>query len=66
MMRGNHGDDVDTFAQEAMNLWTPFLISVLEAPIAWAQDENTNKGLVTLKIQVIRVCTVNILEVRPC
>ncbi|KAI5847418.1 armadillo-type protein, partial [Tricharina praecox] len=54
MMRGNHGDEVDTFAQEAMNLWMPFLTSVLETPIAWSQDGNANRGLVSLKIQAIR------------
>jgi len=63
-MRGNHGGDVDTFAQEAMNLWIPFLTSVIEAPIAWAQDEDRNKGLVTLKIQAIRVCIANSQEIR--
>lgn len=63
MMRGNHGDEVDTFAQEAMNLWMPFLTSVLETPIAWSQDGNANRGLVSLKIQAIRVCAVNSLEV---
>jgi hypothetical protein len=55
MMRGNHGDDIETFAQEAWNLWVSFMIGVLEAPLISTTDQ-PSKGLVTLKIQVIRVC----------
>ncbi|KAA8901428.1 armadillo-type protein [Sphaerosporella brunnea] len=53
MMRGSHGDAIDAFAREAWTLWMPFMIGALEAPIASASDE-VSKGLVTLKIQVIR------------
>jgi hypothetical protein len=57
MMRGNHGGDIETFAQEAWSLWAPFMIGVLEASMVGASEE-VSKGLVTLKIQAIRVCSI--------
>lgn len=56
MMRGSHGKDVSAFAREALNLWAPFMAGVLEAPLPSTMEESS-RGLVTLKIQVIRVYT---------
>ncbi|KAF8241684.1 ARM repeat-containing protein [Wilcoxina mikolae CBS 423.85] len=53
MMRGNHGEDINAFAQEVLNLWAPFMANVLEAQLPPTTEESS-KGLVTLKIQVIR------------
>jgi hypothetical protein len=64
MMRGNHAEDINTFAQEALNLWAPFMASVLEAQLPPIMEE-TSKGLVTLKIQVIRVCVIKALYTLP-
>lgn len=58
MMRGAHGADVDVFATGAINLWMPFLISVIEAPLPPADNQN-NKGMITLKIQSTRVCSMD-------
>ncbi|KAI5813349.1 armadillo-type protein [Pyronema omphalodes] len=53
MMRGSHGTEIETFAQEAFHLWASFMTSVLDAVLSSTSDENA-RGLVTLKIQVIR------------
>lgn len=53
MLAGGHEDEVSAFAQEALNLWVPFIIQVLEAPLP--ANEEDIKGLMTLKVQSIKV-----------
>lgn len=53
MLAGGHEDEVSAFAQQALDLWVPFIIQVLEAPLP--VDEEGVKGLMTLKVQSIKV-----------
>lgn len=53
MLSGGHEDEVSAFAQQALDLWVPFIIQVLEAPLP--ADEEGIKGLMTLKVQSIKV-----------
>lgn len=59
MMRGNHGGDIDAFAQEVISLWVPFMTSAIEAPFPPNTDPDS-RGLVSLKIQVFK----SIMQIR--
>jgi hypothetical protein len=59
MMKGSYLSEINAFAQEAFNLWVPFVTRIIEMPLPPSTDEST-KGLVTLKIQAVRVCCLHV------
>lgn len=67
VMEGEHKSEVKAFAGEIMNQWAPFFIEVMKSklPTPPTEDEEnddtenaeTYKGLVALKLQVVKVCS---------
>lgn len=54
MMKGDHENEVTQFASTAVHLWINFAAFVIEAPL-FAEGNDATKGLLTLKIQILRV-----------
>lgn len=54
MVKVDHKEAVTGFAQESLDIWVPFFLSVLDKTLPERADESFN-GCVTLKVQVLRV-----------
>ena len=65
MMKSDYEHDVRTFLSEALAAWVPFFVKIVDIPLLQTDEEHF-QGLVTLKIQVIRVCKsfVNFFEIQ--
>ena len=61
MVKSDYEHDVKTFLSDALAAWVPFFVKVLELQLLQA-DEQTFQGLVTLKIQIIRVNRIEVLN----
>lgn len=54
MMKSDYEHDVRSFLSDALAAWVPFFVKVVDIPLLQT-TEQLFQGLVTLKIQVIRV-----------
>lgn len=54
MVKSDYEHDVRAFLSDALAVWVPFFVEILDVPLLQA-NEQLLQGLVTLKIQVIRV-----------
>jgi hypothetical protein len=61
MVMGNHGAAVKAFLDESMKAWMPFFMETLKEPLTqagqsgWDQNDTHLRGLVALKVQVVKV-----------
>lgn len=66
MVMGDHGAAVKAFLDDSMKSWMPFFMEILNAPlpisdssaVAIDQTETNLRGLVALKVQVVKVCLI--------
>jgi len=54
MMKSDYEQDVRSFLSDALAAWVPFFVRVVDIPLLQSPEQQF-QGLVTLKIQVIRV-----------
>jgi hypothetical protein len=60
MVMGDHGAAVKAFLDESMKTWMPFFVETLKEPLSRTgasvnQDDGNLRGLVALKVQVVKV-----------
>lgn len=66
MVKADYGDDVKTFLTTALAAWVPFFVAKLDEQIHETINEQDYQGLITLKIQIIRVSKLSHLGCPEC
>jgi importin-9 len=62
MVMADHGAAVKQFLSESLKVWMPFFMETLKQPLPEAiqPDDAHFRGLVALKVQVVKVCSVEV------